>query len=194
MLRTVLVLLRTPLLLFCLFLFFTGRTWLGSFILAGLIFYLFYLLNELRIDAIEKAAVRARRNELKEDCENLCATYDSRKQASKSLMPRSSSITASPKMKDVVVEQKPVPPPNMDKSQVSPNRMPPDYYKILGISHSANLEEIKQAAKMKGTKIKTAFAVLSQVETRATYDAKPNLGPLNHYAILLVKKLADHFS
>ena len=67
--------------------------------------------------------------------------------------------------------------------------MPPDYYKILGISHSANLEEIKQAAKMKGTEITTAFTVLSHAETRTTYDAKPDLGPHNHYATLSVKKL-----
>jgi len=68
-----------------------------------------------------------------------------------------------------------------------------DYYKILGISHSADLEEIKQAAQTKSDDIKTALSFaflthagaqvrlneieeayenLSKPETRATYDSQ----------------------
>ncbi len=67
--------------------------------------------------------------------------------------------------------------------------MQPDYYQILGISHIADLQEIKQATHTKINDIKTAFAVLSQTKTRTVYDAKTNLGPYNHYATLLIKKL-----
>ncbi|GEM_PF-1131361 len=69
--------------------------------------------------------------------------------------------------------------------------MPRDYYKILGVSHLANLEEIKQAAQTKANEIKTAFAVLSHVETRTAYDAQLNPGPHNHYATLAVSREAN---
>ncbi len=148
--------------------------------------------REANLAQIE-VANQARMNEIKEAFENLSkpetrATYDSQWQPVKPSTPVASSP---PKRENVVAEQKSVSPPDRDKSQISPHRPLPDYYKILGISHSANLEEIKQAAKMKGTEIKTAFAVLSHADQRTTYDAKPNLGPHNHYAILLVKKLAS---
>ncbi len=79
-----------------------------------------------------------------------------------------------------------------------------DYYKLLGISLSADLEEIKQAAQTKANKIKTAFAVLSQAETRTDYDAnlshvetrtaynaQLNPGLHNHYATLAVSREAN---
>ncbi len=146
--------------------------------------------REANLAQIE-VANQARMNEIKEAFENLSkpetrAAYDSQWQPVK---PSTPVAPSPPKRENVVVEQKPVSPP--DRSQVSPHRLPPDYYKILGISHSANLEEIKQAAKTKGNDIKTAFTMLSHADTRTTYDAKPNLGPPHHYAILLVKKLAS---
>jgi DnaJ-class molecular chaperone len=67
--------------------------------------------------------------------------------------------------------------------------MSPDYYKTLGISHTADLQAMKQAAQIKTNEIKTAFAILSQADTRTAYDAKLNQGPHNHYATLLVNKI-----
>jgi uncharacterized RDD family membrane protein YckC len=81
--------------------------------------------------------------------------------------------------------------------------MPRNYYKILGISHSADLEEIKQATQTKANEIKTvlsfaflphaeaqarlneieeAFETLSKPETRAAYDSQwqPAKSPLPH--------------
>jgi type IV pilus assembly protein PilA len=148
--------------------------------------------REANLAQIE-VANQARMNEIKEAYENLSkpetrATYDSQWQPVK---PSTPVAPSPPKRENVVVEQKPVSSPDRDKSQVSPHRLPPDYYKILGISHSADLEEIKRAVKTKGNNIKTAFTVLSHADQRTTYDAKPNLGPHNHYATLLVKKLAS---
>jgi len=50
--------------------------------------------------------------------------------------------------------------------------MPRDYYKILEISHSADLEEIKQAAQTKSNEIKTTlgFTLLSHEEAQAIID------------------------
>ncbi len=69
--------------------------------------------------------------------------------------------------------------------------MPPDYYKILGINHVADLQEIKQATLTRANEIKTAFAVLSQADTRTAYDAKLDQGPHNHYATLAVSREAN---
>jgi len=147
----------------------------GLFILAGLVFY-FYLKGKARRDAAQARRI---------DTRYQYTVPKSQGQTAKSLVPLSSSVIIPPQKDDVVVEQKSAPSPDRDKSQV----MPPDYYKILGINHSADLQNIKQAAQTQANKIKTAFAVLSHADQRTAYDVKPNLGPHNHYATLLVKKL-----
>jgi len=66
-----------------------------------------------------------------------------------------------------------------------------DYYNKLGISRSANLPEIKQAAQTRGNEVKLAFATLSRSDTRTAYDAKTNPGPHDHYTTLIVSREAD---
>jgi len=69
--------------------------------------------------------------------------------------------------------------------------MPQNHYKMLGISQSANLDEIKQAVHSQSKEIKLAFAVLSDAEKRRAYDTKLSFKQHNHYKTLAVSQTAS---